>query len=69
MERKFFVCLFVTVALLQGIFCTATITAFVDNNEPDHSQHAKMARYIVHRVGEKESFLLKSVSSKNYNFL
>lgn len=44
---------FVIIVLLKGFRSLEVITAYSEKvNEPNHTEHAKMARYIVHKVGK-----------------
>lgn len=50
MEVK--VMLFVFFVLLQGLYSFEIISRARSEEEPPYTEHAKMARYIVHKVGE-----------------
>lgn len=42
---------FVFLVLVQGLYSYQIVSA-VDDHEPSYDEYAKMARYIVHKVGE-----------------
>lgn len=53
---------FVICVFLRGFRSLEVITAHSEQvNEPNHTEHAKMARYIVHKVGKSVTVKLLNI--------